>query len=126
MALSSGPEDRRALFELVVKAGGTISSPELQRPLNCSQASASRILKKLVILGLVEEAEKEAGKSKSVAVYKMAEKLEWFLTEKYDRFREEMGLVMGSIKADAKAFRKAQGDYKDWLLETDSGVEEDA
>jgi hypothetical protein len=34
--------------------------------------------------------------------------------------------VKGSIKSDARAFSKAQDDYKDWLLETESGIEEDA
>ena len=82
IAMSSMPYDRAEIFKLLIENDGVLRVGKIETSLNCSPATAYKIMKTLSILGLVdyEEITEEIYKvGRHPAIIKLKEEFKWIL-----------------------------------------------
>ena len=89
IVLSSAPYERTLLITKLLDNNGSLDSSEIQDKLNCSQASASRMMKIFDILGICDKKslaeEDEIGRP--LAFIELKEEFSWFLEESFNLLR---------------------------------------
>ncbi|RLG18446.1 hypothetical protein DRN67_04165 [Candidatus Micrarchaeota archaeon] len=79
IGLSTMPYERAQMFNLLLKHGGELTSLQIQNELNCSQGNASKIMKQLEILQLVDKS--TAGRDGFMVEIRLKDEFMWVLGE---------------------------------------------
>lgn len=86
VALSSASKERVRFLEFLLNNNGEATTSQFVVAFSCSRKTALRIMKELVIIGLVDEIEVES-KTKPQKAIKLKEEFGWFLSDEFKELR---------------------------------------
>jgi len=89
VGLSTMPYERAQMFNLLLKHKGALTSAEIQSELNCSQGNASKIMKQLEVLQLVDKESSSEGGS-FVSEIDLKKEYMWILEENIGSWVKEV------------------------------------
>jgi predicted transcriptional regulator/DNA polymerase IIIc chi subunit len=88
VGLSTMPYERAQMFNLLLKHKGKLTSIHIQEELNCSQGNASKIMKQLEVLQLVDK--ETATGDRFVLQIELKEEYRWILEEEVGTMAKEV------------------------------------